>query len=173
MIKKPKISPQERDQIALLLSSGSSIRNVARILGRSVSTVSVEIKRNSVDDKYQSIAADTLSRERNAKSRRLNPLKNSFIFSYVCDKLRCGWSPEQISGRLKKDNRGKNIICHETIYRYIYSEQGKTKKLQVLLTMVKKTTIIKNYKIGWALKPIFVIPIVLGKKEQMKIQMES
>ncbi|MCL5411932.1 MAG: hypothetical protein M1150_04350 [Patescibacteria group bacterium] len=39
-----------------------------------------------------------------------------------------GWSPEQIAGRLKKENR-KTIICHETIYDFIYDPENKDKKL--------------------------------------------
>lgn len=133
MINKPKISPSERDKIAVLLASSTSLRKIAKLLNRSVSSISVEIRKNSVDGQYQSIAAQELSSKRNIKSRRTNPLKNDKIFSYVVDKLRCGWSPEQISGRLKRKNTGKTVVCHETIYRYIYSEEGKKKNLSEYL----------------------------------------
>lgn len=134
MIKKPKISAIERDQIAVLFSSGFSLRNIARQLGRSVSSISVEVRQNSVDGMYRSIAAQEISHKRNVQSRRKNPLKSPQIFSYAYDKLRCGWSPEQICGRLKKENNGQNIICHETIYNYIYSEEGKKRNLSEYLT---------------------------------------
>lgn len=133
MIKKNKITPQERDQIASLIANGTSLHKIALVLGRSVSSISQEVKRNSVQGEYYSIAAQELSRRRNIQSRRNNPLKNPQIFSYVVDKLRCGWSPEQISGRLKRDNKGKSVICHETIYRYIYGEEGKKKNLSEYL----------------------------------------
>jgi IS30 family transposase len=129
MIKKKKISCSERDQIAVLLASGLSLRNIAKTLERSVSGVSEEIKRNSVGGEYKSIAANSISVERNRRSRRTNPLKSVKIFSYVFDKLREGWSPEQIAGRLKRLNKGKTVICHETIYRYIYSPDGKERHL--------------------------------------------
>jgi IS30 family transposase len=129
MIKKPKISPFERDKIALLLSSGSSLRSIARLLERSVSSISDEIGRNSFNGKYLPIAAQEKSSARNIKSRKSNPLKNPKIYSYVFNKLRRGWSPEQIAGRLKRKNKGKVIICHETIYRYIYSKAGREKKM--------------------------------------------
>lgn len=129
MIKKSKITAQERDKIAVLLASGLSLRRIAKELERSVSSISGEIKRNRIEGEYRAIAANSLSRERNLKSRRTNPLKNPTIYRYVYDKLRCGWSPEQIAGRLKRRNRGKSVICHETIYRYIYSPQGKSKQL--------------------------------------------
>jgi len=124
MIKKKKISASERDQIAVLLASGLTLRNIAKKLDRSVSSISDEIKRNSVGGEYKSIAANLISVQRNRQSRRINPLKSAKIFSYVFDKLRGGWSPEQIAGRLKRINKGRTAICHETIYRYIYSPEG-------------------------------------------------
>lgn len=98
-----------------------------------MSSIIDEINRNSINGKYQAIEASQLSQDRNHKSRRSNPLKNPSIYSYVYDKLRCGWSPEQIAGRLKRDNNGQTVICHETIYNYVYSEEGKEKKLHEYL----------------------------------------
>lgn len=132
MINKNKISAAERDQIAVLLASKVSLRKIARRLKRSVSSISCEVKRNSASGQYQSIAAHSLSLQRNTRSRRSNPLKSAKIYSYVIDKLRCGWSPEQISGRLKRD-KGYTVICHETIYRYIYSHEGRLKNLSEYL----------------------------------------
>lgn len=134
MTKKKKISAQERDQIAILLASGLSLRKIAIKLGRSVSSISDEIKRNSLGGEYKSIAANSLSLQRNQKSRKVNPLKDPKIFSYVFDKLREGWSPQQIAGRLKRLNKGRTVICHETIYRYIYSPEGKRRNLNEYLT---------------------------------------
>ena len=133
MKNKCKLTAFERDQIAVQLASGLSLRKIARDLNRSVSSISDEVKRNSVNGQYSSITAHAKSRARNLKSRRLNPLKNPSIYSHVVAKLRCGWSPEQIAGRLKKDNGGKTVICHETIYRYIYSSQAKSKNLSEYL----------------------------------------
>lgn len=52
MQKKKKISGSERDQIAVMLASGLSLRDIARELGRSVSSISDEIKRNSIKGVY-------------------------------------------------------------------------------------------------------------------------
>lgn len=134
MKKKCKLTALERDQIAISLASTVSLRDIAKSLDRSISTVSDEIKRNSVDGEYKPSLAQALSEQRNQRSRRLNPLKDPKIYSYVVDKLRCGWSPEQIAGRLKRSNGGKSSICHESIYRYIYSKQAKDKRLWEYLT---------------------------------------
>ena len=133
MRKIHKISSKERDTIAVLFASGASLRLIARQLNRSVSSVSDEVKRNSVHGAYKAIEAQELSQQRNRKSRKINPLKNATIYRYVYDKLRCGWSPEQIAGRLKRNNHGRTVICHETIYHYIYSSEGKKKQLHEYL----------------------------------------
>lgn len=133
MKKINKIKDWERDKIAVLLSSGASKRSIARQLGRSMSSIIDEINRNSINGRYQAIKAEELSQKRNRKSRKSNPLKSPDIYSYVYDKLRCGWSPQQIAGRLKRDNNGETIICHETIYNYIYRSEGQEKQLHEYL----------------------------------------
>jgi len=115
MIKRPKITPEERDEIAVLLATKTSFRTIAKQLGRSVSSISEEVKRNSQNGQYTSLLAQELSEARNTASRRSNPLKSPVIYAYVCAKLRCGWSPEQIAGRLKRENGNKQVLCHETI----------------------------------------------------------
>lgn len=134
MVRKSKIKPEERDRIALLLASKVSLRKIAGLLDRSVSSISEEVKRNSVDGEYRSITAQGLSERRNKASRRTNPLKNPQIYSYVFNKLRCGWSPEQIAGRLRKENNNKTVISCETIYQFIYSKEGVKRNISEYLT---------------------------------------
>lgn len=129
MKKHSKIQAWERDRIAILLSSGTSVRSIARELGRSHSSILSEIRRNGVNGEYQAIKANDLSKRRNTISRRSNPLKDPSTYSYVIDKLRCGWSPEEIAGRLKRENDDETVICHETIYNYVYSKDGRKRDL--------------------------------------------
>ena len=54
------------------------------------------------------------------------PLKNKKIYRYVLEKLKDGWSPEQIAGRLKLVDHPDDPtwhICHEAIYQFIYKEK--------------------------------------------------
>ena len=44
-------------------------------------------------------------------------------------KIKAGWSPYQIEGRLKLENKGVCQISHESIYQYIYSDWGRRNKL--------------------------------------------
>lgn len=68
------------------------------------------------------------------------PLKNPWLYSYALDKLRCGWSPEQISGRLKLKFRklSNRQIGVETIYRFVY--RPKNKKLRLWEYLRRKQT---------------------------------
>lgn len=138
MTSKHHISASERDQIGMLLAAGVSQRDIARKLGRSSSSINYEIHHNSRNGEYHPIQANYLSRKRNLASQRKHALKDPGLYDYVYDKLRCGWSPEQIAGRLKKHNHGVTVISYETIYRYIYSPKGKKDNLREYLVRSHK-----------------------------------
>lgn len=134
------LTKSERILIAQWINSGKSNKWIARELGRSVSTIGREVKRNSVarltvDGKVERVYeplhahAKALRRRQNAYNAK-HPLKSKKVFAYVIDHLRSGWSPEQISGRLKKVDHPNDTtwhICPETIYRFIYSVKQKDK----------------------------------------------
>lgn len=123
-----KLSAHERDLIAIWIGGGIKLREIARRLERSVSTISDEVKRNNYQGNYVAIHAQYVTDQRKVNARRRHPLKDKNTYVYVLKKLECGWSPEEIAGRLKCKN-GKTIICHETIYQFIYAEENKEKKL--------------------------------------------
>jgi len=124
-----QITADERDKIALLIAGGCTLSNIARMLGRNRSTISREIKRNGAP-KYKSYtphAAEARSKHRKSAANTHPRLKNSFIRDYVHQKIEDGWSPEIISGTLKKEHP-ENTISHESIYQYIYAEAHELKK---------------------------------------------
>lgn len=77
------------------------------------------------------IRAQALTEKRKQSARKRHPLKNPSVYKYVLKKLRDGWSPEQISGRLKlkKPDNPYWHICHETIYQFIYAKANQHKQL--------------------------------------------
>ena len=133
-----QIQSNERDKIAILKAKGLSIREISRRLDRSPSTISRELKRNHWSDSYEAIHAQRLTDKRKIESRHRHPLKNKLIYSYVLEKLKEGWSPEQICGRLKRDNKGKTIICHETIYSFVHKDENLEKGLWEYLTLKRR-----------------------------------
>lgn len=136
-----QIQPNERDKIAVLFGSGLSIREIGRRLDRDVSVISRELKRNRFGDSYVAIHAQNLAIKRSTEAKHRHPLKNEFVYGYTMEKLREGWSPEQICGRLKTKN-SHSMICWETIYSFIHKPENKEKRLWEYLARKQK----KRYK---------------------------
>lgn len=111
----------ERDMITTLLAENTSLREIARILGRDVSTISRELKRNASPEYrlYLSHRAQGRAEARRRTASRRPRLKQPEIRAYVLAQLTEGWSPEQIAGRLPLDHPGLSI-SPEAIYQYIY-----------------------------------------------------
>ena len=111
---------EEREKIQALLWQKTSIREIARVLGRSPSSVSREIKKN-IPLHYQytpRLANERALKKRKCRGRKLR-LKSWFIRRYVIDHLKAGYSPEQIASRISLEYP-RESISHEAIYQYIY-----------------------------------------------------
>lgn len=128
-----RLVKEDRILIAQWRNSGFSNKQIAKWLGRDKSTIGREIARNNFEGKvYEPLHAQHKADVKKNKAwAAKEPLKNSKIYSYVMDQLRQGWSPEQISGRLKLEHtNGKSWqICPETIYSYIYKPKNRKFKL--------------------------------------------
>lgn len=141
-----KLGPAERDEIARLHSQGYGIREIARSLGRSPSSISQEIKAGTWYDHnrhtatYVAIHAQNLRDQRSHKSHEHTALQYQPLFAYVLQKIRSGWSPEQISGRLPLDHPDDERlrIGHETVYRFIYAPAQAKEKLWEYLPRKQK-----------------------------------
>ena len=113
-----QFSVEERIELARLRAAGVSIRQIAAGLDRAPSSVARELKRNSgVQVGYQPIYAQQQARARRWSGSKLD--RDAELRGSVLDQLRCGWSPEQIAGRLKGASRS---VGAETIYRFIYGQ---------------------------------------------------
>lgn len=132
-----QIQPNERDKIAFWLGNKLSLREIARRLGRSPSSISDEVRRNNTKGIYAPIKAQNRADFRKRMARRRHFLKDKETANYVIEKLNLGWSPELIDGRLKLE-KGYRIISYECIYQYIYSKLNRNKKLWKLLTLKRK-----------------------------------
>jgi len=99
-----------------------SVRMVAKTIGRSPSSVSRELRRNFPPEHhvYTPRLAHGRALEYRKHRGRTDRLKSDIIRVYIVSHLKEGWSPEQISGRMKKENIG--VISHEAIYQYIYAQ---------------------------------------------------
>jgi IS30 family transposase len=144
MKKHKKICSIERDKIAYWYAIGTSIREMARRLNRSPSSICSEIKRNSTDGMYHSLQAEKFSRTRKKNCHKKYLLhKQTNLLSHVLDKLASGWSLQQISGRLRKEicegiRPKTEYINHESIYQHIYDLEQKEQELWLYLPRTHK-----------------------------------
>ena len=108
---------EERESLLVLLNLGNKNCEIAKIMGRSPSTISREINRNSeTREGYSALKADKKAKERRKNSVRKYKLAFADFAEEVTRLLETFWSPEQISNRLKYENNPIQIsTC--TIYR--------------------------------------------------------
>jgi transposase, IS30 family len=121
-MKYHQLTSEERYTLACLRRKHYSQAEIARVLGRHPSTVSRELRRNRREDGfYRAFTACEHTRARRSRSRRNQQfIEEQWLLVLAClDQL---WSPEQISGRLKR--LGLLSISHETIYRYIWTDRA-------------------------------------------------
>jgi IS30 family transposase len=117
-MKYRQLTLVQRYQIEALRKEGLSHRAIGRNLGVSHTTIGREFRRNAMDDgAYQAESAAVSARHRYQHKAKNSRLTKRHI-RYIRAHLKEGWSPEQISGRMKID--GLSSISHETIYQYIY-----------------------------------------------------
>lgn len=76
------------------------------------------------------IHAQNISIKRKSLAGKRHPLKNKEVFAWTIKRIVRGWSPEQISGRMKlvSPNDFKMRITPETIYSFVYSDKFKHRK---------------------------------------------
>lgn len=120
-----QLSLEDRCQIARLHQDGCSIRKIAASLDRAPSTIARELKRNTGRKVgYKPAYASEQTKARRWKGSKLE--RQPALRQDVLARLTAGWSPEQIAGRMARDNGGTSV-SYETIYRFIYAEIARTK----------------------------------------------
>ncbi len=129
----------EREEIAVL-SGHVSVREIARRLGRSPSTISRELKRNAASDSQYRARLAQAHAERRLRRPKVSKLAScGALREYVQSKLGGAqrWSPEQIACRIKMDfpeDVGMRV-SHEAIYQalYVQGRGGLRRELSVCL----------------------------------------
>ncbi len=124
----------EREEISRGLATGESLRAIARRLGRSASTVCREVERNGGRVRYRAAKAEKRSWERARRPKRCLLAMNDDLRDLVAGKLKEDWSPEQISGWLKKEYPLDEAmrVSHETIYRTLFVQARGALKRELL-----------------------------------------
>lgn len=124
MSKYHRLALEEREEISRQLAIDTSIRGIARGLGRNPATISREINQASFGRQhYRAVVAEKRAfRHRKMQGRKKSLDKYPKLKRVVLSKLKTYWSPEQIANYLKThypDDMNMQV-SHETIYAYLY-----------------------------------------------------
>lgn len=124
MGKYTQLSITDRRRLHIFLEMGLSITEIAKKLSRHRSTLYRELTRNQEEEFYLPGVAQEKAEARAAEKCPSKLEKNGVIRDYVIRSLKKGWSPEQISGRMKY-HQLTFYACPETIYQFIYKSKNK------------------------------------------------
>jgi len=130
-----------------MLKDGERHRSIAKVVRKGKSTVSDEIRRNAMEYErgYRAdVAHERSLRRQQNKGKKPILQRNGSLKAYIVHQITLEqWSPQQIAGELKTTH-GVHMISHETIYQFIYSDEGR--KLKLWLHMRRKK---KPYRQPW------------------------
>ena len=123
------LNQSDRACIMLRLRDGLSSRAIARELNRSPSSITREITKHHVMAGCAKLPYEVgrasmrahMARFTRRRKRKLDPSQP--LFTEVSTRLKDGWSPDQIAGRLRHANAhcyARNV-SHETIYTALYA----------------------------------------------------
>ena len=128
-----QLTQAQRYQIYALKKTKHSLSEIAAVIEVHKSSVSRELRRNRGKRGYRPQQAQELALGRSSKSV---PRLTAKVWVVVEKLLRQDWSPEQVSGRLKKEQG--ICISHEWIYQYILADKQASGDLYKHLRCQKK-----------------------------------
>lgn len=124
-MKYKHILKVNRLEISILLNKSYSVREIGRSLGKNPSSISREISSNSTNGIYDPHKANNKARVKRicSKYQGMKVVSNMELRDYIDEKMKIGWTPEQIAGRLNRKS-GNPVISAKSIYKYLYSPYG-------------------------------------------------
>ena len=127
------LSIDEREVILKMRAQQASMQQIADYLGRNAGTISRELSRNvsSTHDYKPHLAQGYYQKRRDASKQSYRLEDDASLRAYVKINLKKYWSPEQISGRVKKE-QGVDI-SPVTIYSWIYRHRDEGDQLHKYL----------------------------------------
>ena len=115
------LAREERFLICMHLQVGCSLRRIARMLGRSPSTVCRKVKRNRGKRGYRYKQAEETAKRRRREASSVPRKMTREVRAMIKELLLQRWSPEQICGRLRLRNVAQ--ISPRWVYHYILADR--------------------------------------------------
>jgi IS30 family transposase len=121
------LSDGERSEIEILKNKKYSIRKIAKVLGRSPNTISLELRRmpSGYKAKTAKIYARTQLKRRRFQWSKIESI--SELKMYVIEGLRKRWNPDEIAGRMKKEKKSW-YASKSAIYEWLDTVRGERYK---------------------------------------------
>ena len=164
---------QERELIRDLQAAGSSMRAIAHTLGRSPSTVSRELARNT-DPRmgYLPHGAHRKATARRTRPKTAKLAAESNLRDYVKDKLLLRWSPEQISHTLVEEfpDTPEMRVSPETIYQALYIQARGGLKREIQAALRTGRTRRKPHTTGEQRTSRFIDPMIMISERPPEIE---
>jgi transposase, IS30 family len=126
-----RLSLAEREEISRGVAADLSLREIAREMSRSASTICREVNANGGRSKYRALPADRRAQRLALRPKQAKLASCRRLRSVVERKLEALWSPAQISGWLAEQypNDSEMHVSHETIYQSLFVQsRGALKK---------------------------------------------
>ncbi len=125
-MKYTHFSKSDRLELSILLNRGYSFRNIEKCLKKDHSSISREIRNNSVNGRYDPGKAQIKATIKRAMSKYqgMKIKGDADLENYVVDKIKRFWSPEEIAGRIKNIETDIQYVSAPSIYKYLYSRHG-------------------------------------------------
>jgi IS30 family transposase len=133
----------EREDISRGIASGCSMRVIAQHLSRARSTVSREVARHGGRAQYRANQADSQAWQSALRPKVCRLALYDKLRTLVASKLILDWSPEQISGWLKRQYpKDESLrVSHETIYRSLFIQARGALKQELIQHLRSKRRI--------------------------------
>ena len=134
------LSLWERQRIERYLKAKKSLRFIAGKLGRGVSSISDEVKENSVNGEYVAGKAHAKARvrRRQSKIQCLKVATDKELRTFVVKNILDDQSPEGISGRLREVETNLQYASPKAIYKFVGSVHGRPIEKHLYSKSVKK-----------------------------------
>ena len=148
------LSLVEREEISRQLARRTSMRPIARALGRAPSTISREIHRHGGPIHYRAAGADAAAWDRARRPKRCRLAHHRALRRVVAEKLAAAWAPQQIAGWLVSEHPDDPTmrVSHETIYRTLYVQARGVLKKQLMAHLRRQRTM-RRARAGLTTRP--------------------
>jgi len=141
---------EERVKIEIVINEGYGTNKIAKRLNRSKSSISDEIRRNSVKGIYTAKKAHQKAYQRRwrARHQHLKVAMNDILREYIEEKLKVFWSPEAISGRITYVETHLPSVGKDAVYAFVKSVYGRNLEQFLWYKRKKRRTYIPRSKLN-------------------------